>query len=367
MKNNKLSSIDLDDLANTCLNIGIPHKMIPLFKVHRSLMYYPSPNLMSKYAEYYNKIKDYRGFFRFFHETKNCFWITKENDYYKTIINLAHEFNDKSTLVDILLYSIKEIEVSDYQSCVLLYANELILKDRIYQKLFSKTEGLHRIIKNNCVGILFAKLIIANYQKLNGLNLTSTEQSKTENNGEESKSSLIMTKSTDLDNEISLLINQLNEIITKNNKSEIEILYNKEIKKQMIIMSGSEIFMKIDKKILSYMDSKMNVNIFEKSTLDINEIDKETDEPRIDVKKLKEEMEIEAKKLIEDSAKKVKKSKESSTSKPKTAKEKKDVQISTQTLYIARRTSKKASEKDKKTGAAAAKSKAGGGDNKGKK
>lgn len=365
MKNNKLSSIDFDDLANTCLNIGIPHKMIPLFKVHRSLMYYPSPNLMSKYAEYYNKIKDYRGFFRFFHETKNCFWITKENDYYKTIINLAHEFNDKSTLVDILLYSLREIEVSNYNSCVLLYANELILKDRIYQKLFTKAEGLHSIIKNNCVGILFAKLIIANYQKLNNLNLTSTEPSKTENNSEESKSSIITTKTIDFDNEISLLISQINEIITKNNKSEIEILYNKEIKKQMIIMSGSEIFMKLDKRIISYMDSKMNVNIFEKSTLDINEIDKETDEPKIDVKKLREEMETEAKKLIEDSAKKVKKSKESSTSKPKTAKAKKEVQISTQTLYIARRTSKKANEKDK-TGAAASKSKAGG-DNKGKK
>ena len=84
-----------------------------------------------------------------------------------------------------------------------------------------------------------------------------------------------------------------------------------------------------------------------------------------DQEKLREELETEAKKLIEDSAKKVKKSKESSTSKPKTAKAKKEVQISTQTLYIARRTSKKANEKDK-TGAAASKSKAGG-DNKGKK
>lgn len=346
MKNNKLTCIDLDDLANTCLQIGIPHKMIPIFKIHRSLMYYPSPNLMTKYVDFYYRNKDYRGFFRFIQETKNCFWITKEDGYYHTAIKFAHEYNDKLTLVDILLYTIKKIKISDYYANVLLYANEHILKDRVYQKLFFKCDSnnnvnLQLLIDNNCIGLLFAELILNHYEK--------TNIQKDLNKEEKSDVDKSKANGKDYDKNITLITNKINDLIKDDTRENVgvEIFYNKEIKREMISMSGSEVFMKLDKKILSYMDSKMRVNIFEKLDLNENDVDKDPkDEPKIDVLKLKDELEKENIKLMEERIKKPKKS-ASQQQTPKTTKPPKEIKVSSQTLYIARRKSKKAAEKDK--------------------
>ena len=51
---NPLTGNSLDEYVAKAIELGCPSKLIPLFKNHRPLMYYPDPKLVSQIIHFYN-------------------------------------------------------------------------------------------------------------------------------------------------------------------------------------------------------------------------------------------------------------------------------------------------------------------------
>lgn len=57
---NRLSGNSLDEYLSKAIELSCPNKLIPLFTNHRSLMYYPDPNLILKIFKLYNDNKNWK-------------------------------------------------------------------------------------------------------------------------------------------------------------------------------------------------------------------------------------------------------------------------------------------------------------------
>lgn len=54
-----LTGNNLDDLVKKSIRLNCPNKLLPLFKHHRQMLYYPDPKLIMEIINLHNENKDW--------------------------------------------------------------------------------------------------------------------------------------------------------------------------------------------------------------------------------------------------------------------------------------------------------------------
>lgn len=130
---NRVYCTNLDKFMKIGLEID-PISMLDLLEYHRQLLYYPHPEIMSLYTEFFTNHKDYQGFGKKFIDIwVKEHWLKKDDKFYNTTIDCANKNGDKLTVerlyANILDYS--ETKLSTQSINILLDSVDLINKDLI--------------------------------------------------------------------------------------------------------------------------------------------------------------------------------------------------------------------------------------------
>lgn len=214
-------------------------------------MFYPNPKTIIKFLRYYVAENDYFGFREFYKAIGRNYFITKTDEFYEEAISFASKFKDNSTLVDIFL------DIIDYEKTKLksineiVYANIHLLKDRDFVTCLENYVNMHK--KDNkeleSIGYKFALMLYKLHNKIDVKDVISDLNSQLSN--EYSKS--------------------VKETSNKPSNSPKQILFNYNLKVFLRQNAGTEAFKELDKRILSYFDNEMLVNIFDEKEKEVKE------------------------------------------------------------------------------------------------
>lgn len=113
---NTITNVRYDNLMKKGITVH-PVGMLDFFKYHRELMYYPHPEIIDLYVDYFTTQKDYeQNAKKLIEVTLKEYWLKKTSNYYNRLISVAHENHDfesvRNLYCDILEYSQTKLDVS---------------------------------------------------------------------------------------------------------------------------------------------------------------------------------------------------------------------------------------------------------------
>ena len=268
--------------------------MFPLFKQHRTLMYYPGPDVIKTYLLHFISKSDYLGFYNFYQSIKSNYYIEKNDEFISKAVSFAWDNNDNNTIQDIFfnILDYSKVTLSKETVAKIIFSNPYILEDKIMLRELGKFK------LENILALEFVKFMIYCHTKNQNNAIEKDKSIETKENEESKKeSSETKQKSVTFINHLE----KLNKAIKKG--TDEKILYNFKLKCLLRELSGSVFFKSINKKILQNFAENMKVNIFDISEKNIKEDNMKEFKPseiklKQEVKENKKQEEIIEKKKI---------------------------------------------------------------------
>lgn len=295
--NNHVTTEEMEQVSNELLRIKCPEEMNILFSQHRSLMYYPSPKILSLYLNYYISKKDYLGFRDYINSIMNQYFIVKEQEFVEKVFDHAFKMGDRELYFNFFLHLI------DYQQYnignqfrMAIYFNDSFLNDDVFYQFIYKEFPQYQD-----VGTEFAKFVYyynkyVNYKASNNiteqeetLEVKETVESEVKETGESKvketvesevkednvKEEAPVSKAQKLidiyERNINKNIETINNLILKETDNKPQIHYNYKMKVFLRSQAGNKHFNKLDKKILDFFDEAMKLNIFDVKEREVEE------------------------------------------------------------------------------------------------